>query len=148
MPFLLLIIFYPSSYHFSFFFCLYYPFFDNTAIYCTFAIVKLQCCCSTSISFSYSLTLYSDIHTYSRLFIQIILHIDFYVRCCRMISYEPLFKTMKEKGITSYRLQKEGFSRATYYSIKQGNSISTNTINQLCKLLKCKVSDVLEYIEE
>ncbi len=65
-----------------------------------------------------------------------------------MISYEPLFKTMKEKGITSYRLQKEGFSRATYYSIKQGNSISTNTINQLCKLLKCKVSDVLEYIEE
>lgn len=65
-----------------------------------------------------------------------------------MISYEPLFKTMKEKGITSYRLQKEGFSRATYYSIKQGNSISTNTINQLCKLLKCKVSDILEYIEE
>ena len=65
-----------------------------------------------------------------------------------MISYEPLFKTMKEKGITSYRLQKEGFSRATYYSIKQGNSISTNTITQLCKLLKCKVSDVLEYIEE
>ena len=53
-----------------------------------------------------------------------------------MISYEPLFKTMKEKKITSYKLQKAGFSRATYYSIKQGNSISTNTVNQLCRILK------------
>ena len=41
-----------------------------------------------------------------------------------------------------------GFSRATYYSIKQGNSISTNTVNQLCKLLKCSVSDIMEYIDD
>ena len=26
-----------------------------------------------------------------------------------MISYEPLFRTMKEKGVTSYRLGKLGF---------------------------------------
>lgn len=65
-----------------------------------------------------------------------------------MISYAPLFKTMKDKQITSYRLEKLGFSRATYYSIKQGNSVSTNTINQLCKLLKCSVSDVMEFIDE
>lgn len=65
-----------------------------------------------------------------------------------MISYEPLFKTMKRKGITSYRLQKEGFSRATFYSIKQGNSISTNTVDQLCRLLKCNVYDTMEYRED
>lgn len=65
-----------------------------------------------------------------------------------MISYAPLFKTMKEKQITSYRLEKLGFSRATYYSIQKGNSISTNTINQLCRLLKCNVSDIMEYIDE
>ena len=65
-----------------------------------------------------------------------------------MISYEPLFETMKKKNITSYKLQKAGFSRATYYSIKQGNSISTNTINQLCKILQCEVSDVIEFIDE
>lgn len=62
-----------------------------------------------------------------------------------MISYGPLFKTMKEKGITSYRLQKEGFSRATFYSIKKGNSISTNTVDQLCRLLKCSVAEIMEY---
>ena len=65
-----------------------------------------------------------------------------------MISFAPLFKTMKEKKITSYRLEKLGFSRATYYSIQQGNSISTNTVNQLCKLLKCEVSDIMEFIDE
>lgn len=65
-----------------------------------------------------------------------------------VISYAPLFKTMKEKHITSYRLEKMGFSRATYYSIQKGNSVSTNTINQLCKLLRCNVTDVIEYIDE
>lgn len=65
-----------------------------------------------------------------------------------MISYAPLFKTMKAKQITSYRLEKMGFSRATYYSIQKGNSVSTNTINQLCRLLKCNVPDIMEYIDD
>ena len=65
-----------------------------------------------------------------------------------MISYAPLFETMREKGITSYRLQKMGFNRATYYSIKSGKSVSTNTIELLCKLLDCRVEDVMEYVEE
>lgn len=64
------------------------------------------------------------------------------------VSFEPLFKTMERKGITSYQLQKMGFNRATYYSIKQGNSTSTNTVALLCKLLDCKVEDVIEYKDE
>lgn len=65
-----------------------------------------------------------------------------------MISYEPLFRTMKKKGITSYRLEKMGFNRSTYYSIKVGNSISTNTVEQLCRLLHCRVEDIIEFIED
>lgn len=65
-----------------------------------------------------------------------------------MISYAPLFRIMKEKGISSYRLEQMGFSRATYYSIKQGNSISTNTIDRLCVLLDCQVSDIIEFVEQ
>lgn len=64
-----------------------------------------------------------------------------------MISYAPLFETMKKRGVTSYRLGRMGFSRATYYSIKQGNSVSTNTIDQLCTLLHCTVGEVMEFIE-
>ena len=65
-----------------------------------------------------------------------------------MISYEPLFRTMKEKGITSYRLMKLGFPRSTYYAMKHGDNISSHTVNQLGKILHCNVSDIMEYIEE
>ena len=64
-----------------------------------------------------------------------------------MISYEPLFRTMEKRGISSYRLEKMGFSRATYYAIRNGQSVSTNTIDRLCHLLQCRVEDVMEHIE-
>ena len=62
-----------------------------------------------------------------------------------MISYEPLFKTMKDKGITSYRLGKLEFPVSNYYAMKCGENISTHTLNQL---LQCRVEDVIEYIDE
>ena len=65
-----------------------------------------------------------------------------------MISYEPLFRTMREKGISSYRLGKMGFPMSTYYAMKRGDNISTHTLNQLCKLLQCRAEDVLEYIDD
>ena len=75
-----------------------------------------------------------------------------YTQCGRrylqMISYGPLFQTMKEKGITSYRLGKMGFPLSNYYAMKRGENISTHTLNQLCKLLQCRVEDILEYLDE
>ena len=65
-----------------------------------------------------------------------------------MISYEPLFRTMKAKGISSYRLGKMGFPMSNYYAMKRGENISSHTLNQLCRLLQCRVEDVMEYVEE
>lgn len=65
-----------------------------------------------------------------------------------MISYEPLFRTMAARGVTSYRLMKLGFPRSTYYAMKRGDNISSHTVNQLCKILKYNVSDIMEYIDE
>lgn len=62
-----------------------------------------------------------------------------------MISYEPLFETMKKKGITSYRLFKMGFPQSNYYAIKRGENISTHTINELCRILNCDVADIMKY---
>lgn len=53
----------------------------------------------------------------------------------------------KEK-LSSYELAKQGFPRSTYYAIKQGKSVTTNTVNQLCSLLNFKVFDIMEYIED
>lgn len=63
-----------------------------------------------------------------------------------MISYEPFFKTLKKKNITTYKLFKMGFSDRTYYRIKNGESIKTDTIAKLCELLECGVQDIIEYV--
>ena len=65
-----------------------------------------------------------------------------------MISYEPLFQTMKKKGITSYQLFKLGFPQSNYYAIKQGENISTHTVNELCRILDCNVADIMTFIDD
>ena len=52
------------------------------------------------------------------------------------------------KGISSYRLMKLGFPRSTYYAMKHGDNISSHTVDQLCRILKCNVSDIMEYVED
>jgi DNA-binding Xre family transcriptional regulator len=63
----------------------------------------------------------------------------------QMISYEPFFRLLQERGITSYRLGKLGFPMTTYYAIMRGKHISTQTIDALCELLDCDVKDILEH---
>lgn len=66
-----------------------------------------------------------------------------------MISYEPLWETMRRQKATTYTLQvKGGISSSTIRRMKAGESISTNTLDALCRLLHCQVTDVLTYIEE
>lgn len=66
-----------------------------------------------------------------------------------MISYEPLWETMKRKGITTYRLLKDySFSRGTLDSLKHNRNISTATLNDLCEILSCDVEDVLKHIPD
>ncbi|WP_341466959.1 helix-turn-helix transcriptional regulator [Clostridium transplantifaecale] len=55
---------------------------------------------------------------------------------------------MKEKNITAYQLNKMGFSNTTYHSIKRGNGITMKTLNTLCDLLDCDITDVVEYVKE
>lgn len=66
-----------------------------------------------------------------------------------MMSFAPLWRTMKEKEITTYELLNVyGFSHGTYDSLKQNRNVTLHTINQLCKILHCKVEDVIEYVED
>ena len=66
-----------------------------------------------------------------------------------MISYAPLYKTLKEKGISTYKLINEyGISRSLLDRLKHNRPISTLTLNDLCSILHCRVEDVLEYIED
>ena len=65
-----------------------------------------------------------------------------------MISYAPLWKTMKKLGITKYRLIKDyGFSNGTIDRLRANEHISTYTLEKLCRVLGCKPNDILEIIE-
>ena len=66
-----------------------------------------------------------------------------------LIVYDPLWATMKRRGITTYTLIKDfSFSRGTLDSLKHNRNISTATLNDLCRILSCKVEDILEYIPD
>ncbi len=66
-----------------------------------------------------------------------------------MISYAPFYRTLREKKITEYYLiYKQGFSSNTLYRMKCGKNISTKTLDELCFVLNCGVSDILEYVRD
>lgn len=66
-----------------------------------------------------------------------------------MISYDPLWETLKRRGISTYALIKKfSFSRGTLDSLKQGRNISTATLNDLCTILDCRVEDVIKFIPD
>ena len=68
-------------------------------------------------------------------------------RC--LISYEPLWRTMKQRGATTYTLQvKGGISSSTIRRMKAGDSVSTHTLDMLCKLLDCTLDDIVAYLPD
>ncbi len=66
-----------------------------------------------------------------------------------LISYAPLWRTMKEKGVTTYTLiYKQGFSAYTITNLRRNKSITMNTMEKLCKVLQCTPNDVIEFTED
>lgn len=66
-----------------------------------------------------------------------------------MISYAPLWETMKKCGATTYTLQVKGnISSSTIRRLKAGESVSTNTLEALCKILNCTLDDIIEYLPD
>lgn len=66
-----------------------------------------------------------------------------------MISFDPLWDTMKRKGVSQYKLLKDyHFSAGQLNRLRRNCNVNTYTLNQLCKILDCKIEDVAVYLEE
>ena len=66
-----------------------------------------------------------------------------------MISYAPLWETMKRCGATTYTLQGKGhISSSTIRRLKANDSVSTNTLDALCAILDCTLQDIIEYVPD
>lgn len=66
-----------------------------------------------------------------------------------MMSYERLWTTMKERGVSQYALiKRHHISPAQITRLKRNESVSTHTIEVFCRILECRVEDVMEYVPE
>ena len=66
-----------------------------------------------------------------------------------MITYKPLWETMKKKGVSTYTLiNKHNISSSTIHRLRHDQGVTTQLIDELCMILSCNVEDVIEFIPD
>ena len=65
------------------------------------------------------------------------------------ISYKKLWKLLIDKDMMKKDLQKEaGISWATLTKMSKGETVSTEVLMKVCKVLRCDVGDIVEFIDD
>ncbi len=63
-----------------------------------------------------------------------------------MFNYEPLWVTMRKKGITTYTLiNKYNINPRTINNLKHNQSITMYTLERLCDILDCTPNDIVRF---
>lgn len=63
-----------------------------------------------------------------------------------MIVFTPLWKTMKDRGITTYTLiNKYNISSSTINRLRHNQGVTTRLIDDLCIILNCNVEDIIKF---
>nr|WP_297874105.1 helix-turn-helix domain-containing protein [uncultured Blautia sp.] len=66
-----------------------------------------------------------------------------------MISYDPFWQTLHRKNISTYKLIYEyGILPDTIQRLRSEKTVTTKTLNTLCSVLCCQISDILVYIPD
>lgn len=64
-----------------------------------------------------------------------------------MIDYTPFWKTLELSNESWYTLTtKHHISNSTLHRLKHNKDVSTKTLNDLCRILDCQMSDIVRYI--
>ena len=61
-----------------------------------------------------------------------------------MISYKPLWKTLKTKGLKKQYLVDHGINKATMDRLNHDKNITTRTLDDICMIVKVPVNEVIE----
>ena len=63
-----------------------------------------------------------------------------------MIVYTPFWDTLSHSGESTYTLIKShNISSSTIDRLRKNKPVSTTTLNDLCRILDCSISDILSY---
>ena len=64
-----------------------------------------------------------------------------------MIDYQPFWDTLRNASENWYTLtKKHHLSDSTLHRLRHNKDISTKTINDLCRILDCRIEDIVRYI--
>lgn len=64
-----------------------------------------------------------------------------------IISYRPLWNTLKNKEVSQYRLLQAGIDNKTLDRLKKNQNITLATLEKLCVVLDCSPNDIVEFIK-
>ena len=66
-----------------------------------------------------------------------------------MIVFDRLWETMKNRGISQYKLIHEyNVSTGQLDRLRKNQNVNTYTRDQLCKILNCRLEDIAEFTDE
>ena len=64
-----------------------------------------------------------------------------------MINYNPFWETIRNSKETTYSLiNNHHISSSTIDKLRKNKPLNTTTINDLCRILNCKIQDIAQYI--
>lgn len=66
-----------------------------------------------------------------------------------MITYEPLWDTLKRKNISQYSLIKDyGIDKAQLQRLRSNMIVKTVILDRLCKILDCPIEEIIKYVPD
>lgn len=64
-----------------------------------------------------------------------------------MIDYGPFWNTLKISSETTYSLiNKHHISSSTIDKLRKNKPLTTTTLNDLCRILNCRLEEIAQYI--
>jgi len=66
-----------------------------------------------------------------------------------MIVFDKLWKTMKLKGVSTYKLREDhDFNTKTLRRLRKNMNMETKTLDRLCRILDCRLEDIAAYVPD
>ena len=66
-----------------------------------------------------------------------------------MIKFDRLWKTMEQRGLTTYWLREQcGIDSKTVRRLKANENTETKTLNKLCACLGCSLEEIAEFVPD
>lgn len=66
-----------------------------------------------------------------------------------LIKYDRLWATMKQKNVSQYSLIKDyGIDKAQLHRLRKNMIVKTMILDRLCKILDCRIEDIIEYVPD